>query len=234
MLGPVGHFQTGERNRPEARIRRRVAHRSAQREQLVDSLLSVAGMAQVGHQFQVLSRLLLGQIRQEESAKQILGSIRLRRTESISRHGEKRYAGQIRNCQTGRDGSLGKVRVSTLLIDLRTQLSSCRIKSIDMRYQVWKWGVIFTDNVRRHSSSISRSLSLLSLQSFLYVFFYFFFSVIGNFSFFVFAIHLLDVAISVKALSTILKSITHNGRQVRLETGDEVRRHALSDFSSWC
>jgi hypothetical protein len=38
--------------------------------------------------------------------------------------------------------------------------------------------------------------------------------VIGNFSFFVFAIHLLDVAISVKALSTILKSITHNGRQV--------------------
>ena len=22
-----------------------------------------------------------------------------------------------------------------------------RIKSVDMRYQVWKWGVIFTDNV---------------------------------------------------------------------------------------
>jgi len=73
-----------------------------------------------------------------------------------------------------------------------------KIKSVDMRYQVWKWGVIFTDN------------------SFLYVFFYFLFSVIGNFSFFVFAIHLLDVAISVKALSTILKSITHNGRQLVL------------------
>ncbi|CAF2800627.1 unnamed protein product [Rotaria sp. Silwood2] len=73
-----------------------------------------------------------------------------------------------------------------------------KIKSVDMRYQVWKWGVIFTDN------------------SFLYVFFYFIFSVIGNFSFFVFAIHLLDVAISVKALSTILKSITHNGRQLLL------------------
>ncbi|UJR09568.1 hypothetical protein I4U23_013803 [Adineta vaga] len=73
-----------------------------------------------------------------------------------------------------------------------------KIKSIDIRYQIWKWGVIFTDN------------------SFLYVFFYFLFSVIGNYAFFVFAIHLLDVAISVKALSTILKSITHNGRQLLL------------------
>ncbi len=27
--------------------------------------------------------------------------------------------------------------------------SSFRIKSIDMRYQIWKWGVIFTDNVSR-------------------------------------------------------------------------------------
>ncbi|CAF0986197.1 unnamed protein product, partial [Rotaria sordida] len=52
--------------------------------------------------------------------------------------------------------------------------------------------------------------------SFLYVFFYFLLSIIGNFTFFVFAIHLLDVAISVKALSTILKSITHNGRQLLL------------------
>ena len=26
--------------------------------------------------------------------------------------------------------------------------STSRIKSVDMRYQVWKWGVIFTDNVR--------------------------------------------------------------------------------------
>ncbi|CAM4882414.1 unnamed protein product [Rotaria socialis] len=73
-----------------------------------------------------------------------------------------------------------------------------KIKSIDMRYQVWKWGVIFTDN------------------SFLYVFFYFLFSVVGNFAFFVYAIHLLDVAISIKSLSTILKSITHNGRQLML------------------
>ncbi|CAF1140795.1 unnamed protein product [Rotaria sordida] len=73
-----------------------------------------------------------------------------------------------------------------------------KIKSIDMRYLIWKWGVIFTDN------------------SFLYVFFYFLFSIIGNFAFFVFAIHLLDIAISVKALSTILKSITHNGRQLLL------------------
>ncbi|CAF0782285.1 unnamed protein product, partial [Didymodactylos carnosus] len=73
-----------------------------------------------------------------------------------------------------------------------------KLTAIDWRYQLWKWGVIFTDN------------------SFLYVFFYFLFSVIGNYNYFVFAAHLLDVAISVKALSTILKSITHNGRQLML------------------
>jgi hypothetical protein len=28
-----------------------------------------------------------------------------------------------------------------------------RIKSVDMRYQVWKWGVIFTDNVSISKSS---------------------------------------------------------------------------------
>ncbi|CAF0745111.1 unnamed protein product, partial [Didymodactylos carnosus] len=73
-----------------------------------------------------------------------------------------------------------------------------KLLAIDWRYQLWKWGVIFTDN------------------SFLYVFFYFLFSVIGNYNYFVFAGHLLDVAISIKALSTILKSITHNGRQLML------------------
>ena len=28
-------------------------------------------------------------------------------------------------------------------------MSLFRIKSVDMRYQVWKWGVIFTDNVSK-------------------------------------------------------------------------------------
>lgn len=36
----------------------------------------------------------------------------------------------------------------------------------------------------------------------------------GNFNYFFFACHLLDVAISIKTLTTILKSITHNGKQV--------------------
>jgi hypothetical protein len=38
----------------------------------------------------------------------------------------------------------------------------------------------------------------------------------GNFNYFFFACHLLDVAISIKSLTTILKSITHNGKQLML------------------
>lgn len=30
---------------------------------------------------------------------------------------------------------------------------SCRITSIDIKYQIWKNGVVFTDNVRQRSSS---------------------------------------------------------------------------------
>jgi len=73
-----------------------------------------------------------------------------------------------------------------------------KFKSIDWNYQIWKWGVIFSDN------------------SFLYVFWYFCFSVIGNFNYFFFACHLVDVAVSIKSLTTILKSITHNGKQLLL------------------
>jgi hypothetical protein len=40
--------------------------------------------------------------------------------------------------------------------------------------------------------------------------------VIGNFNYFFFAAHLLDVAISFKTLRTILMSVTHNGKQVNL------------------
>ena len=70
--------------------------------------------------------------------------------------------------------------------------------SIDWRYQVWKAGVTITDN------------------SFLYSLLYFCFSVMGNFNFFFFAGHLLDVAVSVKTLKTIIQSITHNGKQLVL------------------
>ncbi|XP_048731868.2 ryanodine receptor-like isoform X6 [Ostrea edulis] len=70
--------------------------------------------------------------------------------------------------------------------------------SVDWQYQIWKWGVIFTDN------------------SFLYIAWYFIFSAMGNFNYFFFAAHLLDVAIGFKTLRTILQSVTHNGKQLVL------------------
>ncbi|KAI3389454.1 hypothetical protein SNEBB_011471 [Seison nebaliae] len=73
-----------------------------------------------------------------------------------------------------------------------------RFKAVDWLYQIWKWGVVFTDH------------------AFLYTFCYFLLSVLGNFNYFFFACHLLDIATSVKALSTIMRSITHNGKQLLL------------------
>ena len=48
---------------------------------------------------------------------------------------------------------------------------------------------------------------------------YFVFSAIGNFSFFFFAAHLLDIAVGIKDLGTILRSVTHNGKSLLLTTG---------------
>ncbi|XP_052827801.1 ryanodine receptor isoform X7 [Octopus bimaculoides] len=72
------------------------------------------------------------------------------------------------------------------------------LSNMDWQYQLWKWGVIFTDN------------------SFLYILWYFTFSVLGNFNHFFFAAHLIDVAIGFKTLRTILQSVTHNGKQLVL------------------
>ncbi|XP_073986803.1 ryanodine receptor isoform X3 [Rhodnius prolixus] len=72
------------------------------------------------------------------------------------------------------------------------------IMNIDWRYQLWKAGVTITDN------------------AFLYSFFYFIFSILGNFNNFFFAAHLLDVAVGFKTLRTILQSVTHNGKQLVL------------------
>ncbi|XP_071161899.1 ryanodine receptor-like [Mytilus edulis] len=72
------------------------------------------------------------------------------------------------------------------------------LSNVDWQYQIWKWGVIFTDN------------------SFLYIAWYFIFSVLGNKNYFFFAAHLLDVAIAIPALRTILQSVTHNGKQLVL------------------
>lgn len=72
------------------------------------------------------------------------------------------------------------------------------ILNIDWRYQVWKAGVTITDN------------------SFLYSLWYFTFSILGNFNNFFFAAHLLDVAVAIPTLKTILQSVTHNGKQLVL------------------
>jgi len=72
------------------------------------------------------------------------------------------------------------------------------LTEIDWRYDVWKWGIIFTDN------------------AFLYIAFYFVFSMLGNFNYFFFAAHLMDVAVCIKTLGTILQSVTHNGKQLVL------------------
>ncbi|KAG9509881.1 Ryanodine receptor, partial [Fragariocoptes setiger] len=72
---------------------------------------------------------------------------------------------------------------------------------IDWRYQVWKAGVFLMD------------------QSFLYQVFYLIFSLIGQFNYFFFAAHLLDVAVASKKLRTILQSVTHNGKQLVLTVG---------------
>eukprot|EP00918_Siedleckia_nematoides_P083659 GHVU01183372.1.p1 GENE.GHVU01183372.1~~GHVU01183372.1.p1 ORF type:complete len:1551 (-),score=325.07 GHVU01183372.1:746-4819(-) len=70
--------------------------------------------------------------------------------------------------------------------------------NVDWQYQVWKWGIVFTDN------------------SFLYIAWYFSFSALGHLNYFFFAAHLLDVAICVKTLGTIMQSVTHNGKQLVL------------------
>uniref|UniRef100_A0A8V0YA01 Ryanodine receptor 1 n=1 Tax=Gallus gallus TaxID=9031 RepID=A0A8V0YA01_CHICK len=75
------------------------------------------------------------------------------------------------------------------------------ITSIDIRYQIWKFGVIFTDN------------------SFLYLTWYMAMSLLGHYNNFFFAAHLLDIAMGVKTLRTILSSVTHNGKQLAMTVG---------------
>ncbi|GAB5572618.1 ryanodine receptor 3 [Prionailurus iriomotensis] len=69
------------------------------------------------------------------------------------------------------------------------------LSSIDMKYHIWKLGVVFTDN------------------SFLYLAWYTTMSILGHYNNFFFAAHLLDIAMGFKTLRTILSSVTHNGKQ---------------------
>ncbi|GAA6097335.1 ryanodine receptor 2 isoform X4 [Tachysurus ichikawai] len=69
------------------------------------------------------------------------------------------------------------------------------LNSVDVKYQIWKLGVVFTDN------------------SFLYLAWYMTMSILGHYNNFFFAAHLLDIAMGFKTLRTILSSVTHNGKQ---------------------
>ncbi|CAN0250954.1 unnamed protein product [Lampetra fluviatilis] len=75
------------------------------------------------------------------------------------------------------------------------------INYIDFKYQLWKLGVVFTDN------------------SWLYLTWYMIMSMLGHYNNFFFATHLLDIAMGVKTLRTILSSVTHNGKQLVLTVG---------------
>ncbi|KAG7226578.1 hypothetical protein INR49_003735 [Caranx melampygus] len=76
-----------------------------------------------------------------------------------------------------------------------------QLNSIDVKYQIWKLGVVFTDN------------------SFLYLAWYMTMSILGHYNNFFFAAHLLDIAMGFKTLRTILSSVTHNGKQLVLTVG---------------
>ncbi|GFR86965.1 ryanodine receptor 44F, partial [Elysia marginata] len=94
---------------------------------------------------------------------------------------------------------LGMDQAETVTPDTeKSKIIPSFLSNVDLQYQLWKWGVIITDN------------------SFLYLLWYFLFSILGNFNFFFFAAHLLDVAIGFKTLRTILQSVTHNGKQLVL------------------
>ena len=66
------------------------------------------------------------------------------------------------------------------------------ILSIDWRSQVWKAGVTFTDN------------------SFQYQLWYFIFSILGNYNYFFFAAHLIDMALCVPALIRMVEALKGN------------------------
>uniref|UniRef100_A0A8C3ASD1 Ryanodine receptor 2 n=1 Tax=Cyclopterus lumpus TaxID=8103 RepID=A0A8C3ASD1_CYCLU len=101
----------------------------------------------------------------------------------------------------------GHDRISELLgmdkaaLDFTSSLSVIRLNSIDVKYQIWKLGVVFTDN------------------SSLYLAWYMTMSILGHYNNFFFAAHLLDIAMGFKTLRTILSSVTHNGKQLVLTVG---------------
>lgn len=120
-----------------------------------------------------------------------------------------------------------------------------RTTTIDIKYQIWKFGVVFTDGVSKriftcilHNAAYFTLLYLsptrhlrteitvlvISLQTFLYLCWYTIMSLLGHYNNFFFACHLLDIAMGVKTLRTILSSVTHNGKQASGERAEPAHR----------
>lgn len=98
------------------------------------------------------------------------------------------------------------------------------ITNCDWKYQLWKVGVTFMDNV---SLVYCILLLIQRFQVFLYNLGYFTLSLMGNFSYFFFAAHLLDIAVVIPTLKTILQSVTHNGKQVSDCIPSKVSRFSI-------
>ncbi|KAK1792879.1 hypothetical protein P4O66_001586 [Electrophorus voltai] len=78
----------------------------------------------------------------------------------------------------------------------------------------------FTLHMRTAVGPSATGLTALAhCRSFLYLFCYALLSVLGHYNSFFFAAHLLDIAMGVKTLRTILSSVTHNGKQLVLTVG---------------
>lgn len=77
----------------------------------------------------------------------------------------------------------------------------------------WMNGLI---DITTGQTESDQRLTLFLCQSFLYLVWYTTMSILGHYNNFFFAAHLLDIAMGFKTLRTILSSVTHNGKQVRM------------------
>ncbi|KAF3854125.1 hypothetical protein F7725_014813 [Dissostichus mawsoni] len=76
----------------------------------------------------------------------------------------------------------------------------------------------FSDSHKKRKPRRDSSLA----ASFLYLAWYMTMSILGHYNNFFFAAHLLDIAMGFKTLRTILSSVTHNGKQLTCEAGQNL------------
>nr|XP_015196138.1 PREDICTED: ryanodine receptor 1 [Lepisosteus oculatus] len=109
----------------------------------------------------------------------------------------------------------GRERIAELLgmdlasLDISAQTQE---KKSEPDNSVLSWYTM--DTLHTHSLSTPHTLA-----SFLYLVWYLVMSLLGHYNNFFFACHLLDIAMGVKTLRTILSSVTHNGKQLMMTVG---------------